>query len=107
MFLLLKVLLISGCGSHRLKEEKKTRVEKNSKVVVVANSRDFAVERSSSFRNNDKSEVVKKRKLHDVACVPTIADLPSYELLNYSRCKSLLNLQTFFIAGFSPEVRKN
>jgi hypothetical protein len=103
------VLLLSSlscCGSHRSKEEKKNRVEKHSNVVVIANSREFAAERRSSARSYDKSVVVKKRKLHDAAYVPTIADLPSHELLDYKRCRSLLNLQTFFIAGFSPEVSR-
>jgi hypothetical protein len=94
------------CGSHRSKEEKKIRVEKHSNVVVIANFREFAAERSASARSNDKSLVVKKRKLHDVAYVPTIADLPSHELLDYKRCRSLLNLQTFFVSGFSPEVSR-
>lgn len=93
--------------SHRLKEEKETRVEKHSNVVFVANSKELAAQRNSSARSNDKSLVVKKRKLHDIAHVPTIADLPSYELLDYRKCKSLLSLQTFFIAGFSPEVRES
>jgi hypothetical protein len=97
---------LSSCGSRRSKEEKKNRVKEHSNVVVIANSRELAAERSSSARCNDKSVVVKKRKLHDIAYVPTIADLPSHELLDYKRCKRLLNLQTFFIAGFSPEVSR-
>lgn len=50
-------------------------------------------------------DVSKKRKLNDVVYVPTLAEFPSYKLLDHSKCKNLLNQETFFIDGFTPEVR--
>lgn len=50
-------------------------------------------------------DISKKRKLYDVVYVPTVADFPSYKLLDHNKCKNLLNQETFFIDGFTPEVR--
>ena len=49
-------------------------------------------------------DISKKRKLNDVAYIPTLADFPSHKLLDHDKCKKLLNQETFFIDGFTPEV---
>jgi hypothetical protein len=60
------------------------------------------INQSNGIGNPDIS---KKRKLNDVVYVPTLADFPSYKLLDHNKCKNLLNQETFFIDGFTPEVR--
>ena len=59
---------------------------------------------SGSGSGSGIPDISKKRKLNDVAYVPTLADFPSHKLLDHDKCKKLLNQETFFIDGFTPEV---
>ena len=59
---------------------------------------------SGSGSGSSIPDISKKRKLNDVAYIPTLADFPSHKLLDHNKCKKLLNQETFFIDGFTPEV---
>lgn len=59
---------------------------------------------SGSGSGSSIPDIFKKRKLNDVAYIPTLADFPSHKLLDHDKCKKLLNQETFFIDGFTPEV---
>ena len=47
---------------------------------------------------------LKRRKSIEIMPAPTITDFPSIQLLNHDQCGSILIHETFFVAGFSPEV---
>ena len=47
---------------------------------------------------------LKRRKSIEIMPAPTITDFPSIQLLNHDKCGSIFIHETFFVAGFAPEV---
>ena len=69
--------------------------------------KDLATDEKSSMENLEtftNNVIGKKRQFNEVAPMQTLADFPSIELLDHKECRGLLNNETFFIAGFTPEV---
>ena len=69
--------------------------------------KDLATEEKSSMENLEtfsNNISGKKRLLNEVIPTQTLADFPPLDLLDHKLCRRILNNETFFISGFTPEV---
>jgi hypothetical protein len=85
--------------------EKNGRNEKNGRIENVTSRNSINIQKNIGLNNKSETIVnnemnIKKIKPKDIL----LEDLPSFELLDFNKCEGILNGDTFFISGFTPEV---
>jgi hypothetical protein len=91
--------------SANVRNEKNETNGKNERNESITSRNNIDIQNNIGLKN--KSEIIvnnemniKKIKHKNIV----LEDLPSFELLDCSKCEHILNGDTFFISGFTPEV---